>query len=186
MRTKDTILLEQAYVKVVEANTLSVNRQKVNRDPEVLARMFQYLSTRAEFFGSVHGLVFGEEDWSREKSISKDLKNGSLQDLLMDAPQVVEDLNKQGYDWTRIFLSTHRVLDPEHPNGGRVAQLMDITNTVTLIHNSNHILMRAYDPFGIMPSKELRVETKMDRGVTIPSALLKAESLLASLYGVQQ
>jgi hypothetical protein len=181
MRTKDYILLEQAYVKVVEANTLSVNRQKVNRDPEVLARMFQYLSTRAEFFGSVHGLVFGEEDWSREKSISKDLKNGNLQDLLMEAPRVVEDLNKQGYDWTRIFLSTHRVLDPEHPNGGRVAQLMDITNTVTLIHNSNHILMRAYDPFGIMPSKELKADK-----TSIPGALLKAESLLASLYGVQQ
>ena len=166
---------------MVESNALSLNKTKVNRDPEVLARMFQYLSTRAEFFGSIHGLVFGEENWSREKSISKDLKNGNLQDLLMEAPQVIKDLSNQGYDWTRIFLSTHKVLDPEHPNGGRVAQLTDITNTVTLIHNSSHILIRAYDPFGIMPSKELKADK-----TSIPGALNKAESLLASLYGVQQ
>jgi hypothetical protein len=181
MRTKDTILLEQAYTKVLESNALSVNKAKVNRDPEVLAKMFQYLSTRAEFFGSIHGLVFGEENWSREKSISKDLKNGNLQDLLMEAPQVIKDLSNQGYDWTRIFLSTHKVLDPEHPNMGRTAQLTDITNTVTLIHNSSHILIRAYDSFGIMPSKELKVDK-----TSIPGALNKAESLLASLYGVQQ
>ena len=166
---------------MVESNALSLNKTKVNRDPEVLARMFQYLSTRAEFFGSIHGLVFGEEDWSREKSINKDLKNGNLQDLLMEAPQVIKNLAKEGYDWTRIFLSTHKVLDPEHPNGGRVAQLTDITNTVTLIHNSSHILIRAYDPFGIMPSKELKADK-----TSIPGALNKAESLLASLYGVQQ
>jgi hypothetical protein len=57
MRTKDSILLEQAYAKVLEGNTLSVDRQKVNRDPEVLARMFQYLSTRAEsLLASLYGV----------------------------------------------------------------------------------------------------------------------------------
>lgn len=178
---KINVGLVKAYETILEANQLSINKQKVNRDPEILKRMFQYLSTRAEFFGSIHGLVLGEQDWSREKSISKDLKNGSLQELMMEAPQIVKDLANQGYDWTRIFLSTHKVLDPEHPNGGRVAQLTDITNTVTLIHNSSHILIRAYDPFGIMPSKELQVDK-----ASVPGALLKAESLLASLYGVQQ
>jgi hypothetical protein len=181
MRNKDSILLEQAYAKVFEANELSLNKQKPNRDPEVLRNMWQFLSTRAEFYGSVHGLVYGEEDWSREKSTSKDIKNGSLQDMLIEAPSLVEELGDQGYDWTRIFLSTHRVLNPEHSNRGRVAQLGDITNTVTLIHNSTHILIRAYDPFGIMPSKELKVDKN-----GVPGALLKAESLLASFYGVQQ
>lgn len=182
MKPNDTTLLQEAYQAIwEESNALSVNKAKVNKDPEVLANMFRYLSTRAEFFGSVHGLVFGEENWSREKSISKDLKNGTLQDMIMEAPQVIKDLEKQGYDWTRIFLSTHKVLDPQHPNGGRTAQLTDITNTVTLIHNSTHILIRAYDPFGVMPSKELKVDK-----ASIPSALLKAENLLGSLYGVSQ
>lgn len=179
MKTKDQLLLEQAYQTIQERNELV--KQKPNKDPEVLRRMWQYLSTRAEFFGSVHGLVFGEQDWSREKSLNKHLKDGSLQDMLMEAPSVVKELSNQGYDWTRIFLSTHKVLDPEHPNMGRTAQLTDITNTVTLIHNSSHILIRAYDPFGVMPSKELKVDK-----ASVPSALLKAESLLASLYGVQQ
>jgi hypothetical protein len=181
VKSKDQLLLEQAYQSIREAGELSLKKQQANNDPEILARMFQFLSTRAEFYGSVHGLAFGEEDWSREKSITKDLKNGTLQELLMKAPSVVKELADQGYDWTRIFLSTHKVLDPEHPNGGRVAQLTDITNTVTLIHNSSHILIRAYDPFGIRPSKEIKVEKD-----GVPNALLKAESLLASLYGVQQ
>jgi hypothetical protein len=62
--------------------------------------------------------------------------------------------------------------------------MADITNTITLIHNQSHILIRAYDPFETVGSKELTLNK--ESGVNIHNALLKAESLYASLYGVQQ
>jgi hypothetical protein len=71
-------------------------------------------------------------------------------------------------------------MDPRHENAGRTAQLTDITNTVTLINNSNHILVRAYDPYGVRRSKEMQIPK--DSKTNIHNALMKAEDLLMSLY----
>lgn len=187
MRTKDSILLEQAYAKVHEANATALrlrNKPRINKDPEILRQMFQYLSTKAEYFASVHSLAFGEQDWSREKSKTKPLTNGTLQDILTQVPPAVKELADQGYDWTRVFISTDKVHNFQDDNVGKRAQMADITNTITLIHNQSHILIRCYDPFEAVGSKELKVDK--ETGTNIHNALLKAESLFASLYGVQQ
>ena len=181
MKSKDQLLLEQAYLSILEENKIALRKkQGPVQDPEILRRMAEHLSTRAEFYATIHGLKSEEEEWSREKSTSKDIKPGSLQRVLQEIPDRVEEIEQGGYDWTRVFISTHKVMDPTHQNAGRIAQMADITNTVTLIHNSNHILVRAYDPYGVRPSKELRIEK--DSKTNIHNALIKAEDLLMSLY----
>ncbi len=181
MKSKDQLLLEQAYESISEQNKLALRKKKGPiQDPEILRRMAEFLATRAEFYANVMGLKTGEEEWSREKSTSKTIKPGSLQKVLQEVPVAVEEIEQGGYDWTRVFISTDKVMDPTHENMGRIAQLGDITNTVTLINNSNHILVRAYDPYGVRPSKEMQIPK--DSKTNIHNALNKAEDLLMSLY----
>lgn len=181
MKYKDQLFLEQAYESILEENKITLRKkQGPVQDPEILRRMAEYLSTRAEFYANIHGLKSGEEEWSREKSTSKNIKPSSLQRVLQEIPIAVEEIEQGGYDWTRVFISTHKVMDPTHENAGRPAQLGDITNTVTLINNRNHILVRAYDPYGVRPSKEMQIPK--DSKTNIHNALMKAEDLLMSLY----
>lgn len=181
MKSKDQLLLEQAYESILEENKITLRKkQGPVQDPEILRRMAEHLSTKAEFYADVSGLKTGEEEWSREKSTSKYIKPGSLQKVLEEIPGAVGEIEQGGYDWTRVFISTHKVMDPRHENMGRTAQLTDITNTVTLINNRTHILVRAYDPYGVRPSKEMRIEK--DSNTNIHNALIKAEDLLMSLY----
>ena len=181
MKSKDQLLLEQAYQTIREQNELAMRKkQGPIQDPEILRRMAEYLSTGAEFYATVSGLKSEEEEWSREKATSKDIKPGSLQRVLQEIPGHVEEIEQGGYDWIRVFISTHKVMDPRHQNAGRIAQLTDITNTVTLINNRTHILVRAYDPYGVRSSKEMRIEK--DSKTNIHNALIKAEDLLMSLY----
>ena len=181
MKSKDQLLLEQAYESILEENKITLRKkQGPVQDPEILRRMAEHLSTNAEFYADVSGLKTGEEEWSREKSTSKYIKPSSLQSVLQEIPVAVEEIEQGGYDWTRVFISTNKVMNPAQENMGRTAQLTDITNTITLINNSNHILVRAYDPYGVRRSKEMQIEKESK--TNIHNALMKAEDLLMSLY----
>ena len=199
MKSKDQLLLEQAYQSILEHNELAMRKkQGPVQDPEILRKMADHLwgvqssedakdsqdkpPTRppAKFYATIHGLKSEEEEWSSEKSTSKYIEPGSLLKVLYDIPSAVKEIEQGGYDWTRVFISTHEVMNPTHVNIGRTAQLGDITNTVTLINNRTHILVRAYDPYGVRPSKEMRIEK--DSKTNIHNALMKAEDLLMSLY----
>jgi hypothetical protein len=99
MNSKDQILLEQAYQNIFEQNEIALRKkQGPVQDPEILRRMADHLSTKAEFYATVHGLKTGEEEWSREKSTSKHIKPGSLQRVLQEVPTAVEEIEQGGYD----------------------------------------------------------------------------------------
>ena len=83
MKSKDQLLLEQAYESILEENKITLRKkQGPVQDPEILRRMAEHLSTKAEFYADVSGLKTGAEEWSREKSTSKYIKQGSLQKVM--------------------------------------------------------------------------------------------------------
>lgn len=156
---------------VEESNVVPYKASKKSRDPEVLKRMFQLLQYKAEFYCDITG-------WPKGEGSTEHIKETNLQEVMMQVPQKIKMIEGRGYDWNRIFIVANKVMDPEHENFARTAQLMDITNTITLINNSSHILVKAYDPYGGMKGKELTIQ----KPVSIPSALAQAERLLESLY----
>lgn len=171
MKSKDQILLEQAYQSIIEKDLVPHKPSNQNKDPEVLKGMFQLLQYKAEFYCDILG-------WPKGEGSTEHIKETNLQEVMMQVPKKIKMIEERGYDWNRIFIVAHKVMDPEHENFTRTAQLMDITNTITLINNSSHILVRAYDPYGIIKGKEMTIK----KPVSIPSALEQAERLLESLY----
>lgn len=156
---------------VKESNVVPYKASKENKDPEVLKRMFQLLQYKAEFYCDITG-------WPKGEGSTEHIKETNLQEVMMQVPEKIKNIEQRGYDWNRVFIVAHKVMDPELENFARVSQLTDITNTITLINNSSHILVRAYDPYGVRKGKELTIQ----KPVSIPSALEQAERLLESLY----
>jgi hypothetical protein len=154
-----------------ESNVVPYKASKKSRDPEVLQRMFKLLQYKAEFYCDILG-------WPKGEGSSEHIKPTNLQEVMMQVPEKIKMIEQRGYDWNRVFIVAHKVMDPEQENFARVSQLMDITNTITLINNSSHIIVKAYDPYGVMKGKELTIQ----KPVSIPSALAQAEGLLQSLY----
>lgn len=98
--------------------------------------------------------------WPKGEGSSEHIKETNLQEVIMQVPEKIKMIEGRGHDWSRVFI------------------LMDNTHTITLINNSSHILVRAYDPHGVRKGKELTIQ----KPVSIPSALEQAERLLESLY----
>ena len=171
MKSKDQALLEEAYKSIPERKLVSRKASKQDRDPEILKRMFELLQFKAEFYCDVMG-------WPTGEGSSEHIKPTNLQEVIMQVPEKIKSIEQKGYDWNRVFIVAHKVMDPQDENFGRVSQLMDITNTITFIHNSNHILVRAYDPYDVVGS----TEAKIPKPIGVPAMLEQGEKLLKSLY----
>ena len=171
MKSRDQILLEEAYETILENKLATHNPIKKNMDPEVLEKMFNLLQLKAEFYCNIQG-------WPKGEGSSEHIKPTTLQNILIEVPTRIKLIEERGYDWNRIFISAHKVMDPQDPNFAKISQLMDITNTITFINNSDHILVRAYDPYGTTKGKE----TKLQKPIAIPAMLNKGEELLKSIY----
>ncbi len=171
MKSKDQQLLEEAYQSILERDLVPHKVSKQNRDPEILKRMFELLQFKAEFYCDVMG-------WPSGEGSSEHIKPTNLQEVMMQVPEKIKSIEQKGLDWNRVFIVAHKVMNPQDENFGRTSQLMDITNTITFINNSNHILVRAYDPYQVAGS----AETKIMKPVGIPAMLEQGEQLLKSLY----
>ena len=136
MRTKDSILLEQAYAKVLEANELALSRPKMSNP------------LKDQFELHIQYIDQAEDDADKPKiqSIVLGHKQGeelhSLDAVSFAVQEEAEKLDRAGKFWIRVFVSK-----VHNPNGS-IAQLTDISNVLTLIQNNKgkHILWRCYGP----------------------------------------
>lgn len=135
MKSKDQLLLEQAYQSIREKDELALQEPK--RSNPLKRETFE-LSIGYADQSEV------EEDQPKSKQTMYIGNTGekihSLDRAVFVLQDKLQELYQAGKFWCRIRVSKHHMMD------GSTAQLTDINNIISLVENRNHILWQCWGP----------------------------------------
>jgi len=175
MKTKDQLLLEQAYQSIREAGELALKEPKKSNP------------LKDQFELDIHYIDQSEADSDKPKKEHMVLghKQGtelnSLDAVCFAVQEKADELLQAGKLWIRFFVSK------KHNADGSTAQMMDVPNIITLIQNdrSKHILWRCYGP-GAKREGTVPIKGQFaDRTETLKS-FMQAQDALEEQYPQEQ